>query len=230
MTNKFSHLNESGQAHMVDVSTKSDTSRLAIAQAKVLLNHDVLAKIKNQSIAKGDLLATARIAGIQAAKKCSDLIPLCHPLPLTKVTIDINEFTDADEAGLLIVASCSTTGKTGVEMEALTAASICALTIYDMCKALDKGIVIDAVQLLFAQLRDYAQTDALEMQIARCESDEAFYVRDLLESMKNELPEQLIDALSDYTAMVSVNHKYAGWDAQLHDGDEVGILPPVSGG
>ena len=136
---------------MVDVSEKPDTSRLAVAQARIVLGVDVLQRIREQSIAKGDLLATARIAGIQGAKKCSDLIPLCHPLPLSKVTIEINEFTDTNKTGLEVIASCKTTGKTGVEMEALTAASVSALTIYDMCKALDKGIVIESVQLLEKQ-------------------------------------------------------------------------------
>jgi len=136
---------------MVDVSTKQETARLAIAEARIVLGDDVLAQIENQSIAKGDLLATARIAGIQGAKKCSELIPLCHPLPLSKVAIDIHPFRETDKAGLHIQASCRTTGKTGVEMEALTAASVAALTIYDMCKALDKGIVIEKVQLLEKQ-------------------------------------------------------------------------------
>jgi len=146
--NNFTHLNHSGQANMVDVSAKADTARLAIAQSRVVLSSSVLTQIRDQSIAKGDLLATARIAGIQAAKKCSDLIPLCHPLPLTKAVIDINEFEASDKSGLEIIATCKTSGKTGVEMEALTAASVAALTIYDMCKAIDKGIVIESVQLL----------------------------------------------------------------------------------
>lgn len=133
---------------MVDISAKSDSIRVAVAQSKVRLSDDVLSRIREQSIAKGDLLATARIAGIQAAKKCSDLIPLCHPLPLSKATVDINQYVDGDTQGLVIVASCTTTGKTGVEMEALTAASVAALTIYDMCKALDKGIVIESTMLL----------------------------------------------------------------------------------
>lgn len=133
---------------MVDVSTKSDTARQAVASARVGLSEDVLNKIRQQSIAKGDLLATARLAGIQAAKKCAELIPLCHPLPLTKAVVDIDEFNEADQSGLLIVATCKTTGKTGVEMEALTAASVAALTVYDMCKAIDKGIVIESVKLL----------------------------------------------------------------------------------
>lgn len=136
---------------MVDVSAKADTSRLAIAQSRVVLGEAILQQVRAQTIAKGDLLATARIAGIQAAKKCSELIPLCHPLPLHKVSIDIEEFTEGQKSGLSITASCTTSGKTGVEMEALTAASIAALTVYDMCKALDKGIVIEAVQLLEKQ-------------------------------------------------------------------------------
>ena len=147
----FSHLNESGQANMVDVSEKVDSARLAIAQARIVLSQSVLDKVREQTIAKGDLIATARIAGIQAAKKCSDLIPLCHPLPLSKVTIEIEEFTNDQHSGLEIKALCKTTGKTGVEMEALTAASVAALTIYDMCKALDKGIVIEQVMLLEKQ-------------------------------------------------------------------------------
>ena len=149
--NNFSHLNASGQANMVDVSDKKDSDRLAIAQARILLSQDVLIKVREQTVAKGDLIATARIAGIQAAKKCSDLIPLCHPLPLSKVTIEIDEFVDGAQAGLDIKALCKTTGKTGVEMEALTAASVAALTVYDMCKALDKGIVIERVQLFEKQ-------------------------------------------------------------------------------
>jgi len=133
---------------MVDVSGKSDTHRIAVAQSRIVLGPTVMAKVLDHSIAKGDLLATARIAGIQAAKKCSDLIPLCHPLPLSNVAIDINEFSESEQVGLNITASCTSNGKTGVEMEALTAASVAALTVYDMCKALDKGIVIEKVQLL----------------------------------------------------------------------------------
>lgn len=150
-TKNFTHLNASGEANMVDVSQKPDTIRVALAQSRVSLSRDVLTKIREQSIAKGDLLATARIAGIQAAKKCSDLIPLCHPLPLSKVTVDIEDYIEGEEQGLKIIASCATTGKTGVEMEALTAASIAALTIYDMCKALDKGVVIESIMLLEKQ-------------------------------------------------------------------------------
>ena len=129
---------------MVDISAKQDTSRLALAQSIVDLTPPIVAAITDKTLPKGDLYATVRIAAIQAAKKCSDLIPLCHPLPLSKVTVDIA----LDKTQLVITAECKTTGKTGVEMEALTAASVGALTAYDMCKGIDKGMVISQVKLL----------------------------------------------------------------------------------
>ena len=141
---KLTHLNPSGEAHMVDVSAKADTLRTAIAQSQVELTAAIVAAITDDNLPKGDLYATARIAGIQAAKKCSDLIPLCHPLPLSKITVDI----ELQGNSLLITALCKTTGKTGVEMEALTAASVAALTVYDMCKGLDKGMIIRDTKLL----------------------------------------------------------------------------------
>jgi cyclic pyranopterin phosphate synthase len=141
---KLTHLNPSGEAHMVDVSAKADTLRTAIAQSQVELTAAIVAAMTDDNLPKGDLYATARIAGIQAAKKCSDLIPLCHPLPLSKITVDI----ELQGNSLLITALCKTTGKTGVEMEALTAASVAALTVYDMCKGLDKGMIIRETKLL----------------------------------------------------------------------------------
>ncbi|MGB1869383.1 MAG: cyclic pyranopterin monophosphate synthase MoaC [Porticoccaceae bacterium] len=141
---KLTHLNPSGEAHMVDVSAKADTVRTAIAQSQVELTPAIVAAITDDNLPKGDLYATARIAGIQAAKKCSDLIPLCHPLPLSKITVDI----ELQDNCLMITALCKTTGKTGVEMEALTAASVAALTVYDMCKGLDKGMIIRETKLL----------------------------------------------------------------------------------
>ena len=141
---QLTHLNRQGEAHMVDSSAKQDTSRLALAQSIVLLTPQIVAAITDKTLPKGDLFATVRIAAIQAAKKCSDLIPLCHPLPLSKVTVDIA----LDKTQLVITAECKTTGKTGVEMEALTAASVGALTAYDMCKGIDKGMVISQVKLL----------------------------------------------------------------------------------
>ncbi len=142
--NEFSHLNNAGEAHMVDVSTKEVTHRSATAQAVVRLNEDIIRAITDGQVAKGDLLAVARVAGIQAAKKCADLIPLCHPLPLSKVAIDMVVF----KGGMKVTSVCRTSGQTGVEMEALTAASVAALTIYDMCKSMDKGIVIEDLKLL----------------------------------------------------------------------------------
>jgi cyclic pyranopterin phosphate synthase len=141
---QLTHLNANGEAHMVDVSAKADTARTAIAQSQVELTPAIVAAITDNSLPKGDLFATVRIAGIQAAKKCSDLIPLCHPLPLSKITVDI----ELQSQSLVITALCKTTGKTGVEMEALTAASVAALTVYDMCKGLDKGMVIRETKLL----------------------------------------------------------------------------------
>ena len=141
---QLTHLNANGEAHMVDVSAKADTARTAIAQSQVELTPVIVSAITDNSLPKGDLFATVRIAGIQAAKKCSDLIPLCHPLPLSKITVDI----ELQGQALVIRALCKTTGKTGVEMEALTAASVAALTVYDMCKGLDKGMVIRETKLL----------------------------------------------------------------------------------
>jgi len=141
---QLTHLNANGEAHMVDVSAKADTARTAIAQSQVELTPAIVAAISDNILPKGDLFATVRIAGIQAAKKCSDLIPLCHPLPLSKITVDI----ELQGQALVIRALCKTTGKTGVEMEALTAASVAALTVYDMCKGLDKGMVIRETKLL----------------------------------------------------------------------------------
>ena len=131
---------------MVDVSAKADSLRIAVAQARLLLPKAVLDAITTESLPKGDFYATVRIAAIQGAKQCSGLIPLCHPLPLSKVAVDIE--LDADNRTLIIEVLCKTTGKTGVEMEALTGASVGALTAYDMCKGVDKGIVIEQVKLL----------------------------------------------------------------------------------
>jgi molybdenum cofactor biosynthesis protein MoaC len=138
---KLSHYDDAGRASMVDVSAKQDTKRIAIASAFVELSGVVLAALPSNP--KGNPLEVARIAGIQAAKRTSELIPMCHPLPLTHVEVE----TEIVERGVQITASAATTGPTGVEMEALTAATVAALTVYDMTKALDKGIVIRNVQL-----------------------------------------------------------------------------------
>lgn len=143
---KLTHLNDAGEAHMVDVSAKAETERVAKAGARVLLQKSTLELILAGQAAKGDVLATARIAGIMAAKKTSDLIPLCHPLALSQVTVELTPDTAAN--AIDIVATCKLKGRTGVEMEALTAASVAALTIYDMVKAVDRGMQITDVRLL----------------------------------------------------------------------------------
>jgi cyclic pyranopterin phosphate synthase len=140
-TPKLSHIDATGQAHMVDVSAKQPTYRTATASAFVGLSAAVLDALPTNR--KGDALQVARIAGIQAAKRTSDLIPLCHPLILTHIDVQ----AEVVSGGVQILASIATTGPTGVEMEALTAASVAALTVYDMCKAIDKGIVIHQIQL-----------------------------------------------------------------------------------
>ncbi len=143
---KLTHINSNGEAQMVDVSEKNNTSREAKAGAKVLMKPETLDLIVSGSHKKGDVLSVARVAGIQAAKKCSELIPLCHPLMLTKVSVELTPNTK--DSTIEIVAVAKLNGKTGVEMEALTAASIAALTVYDMCKAVDRFMTISNVQLL----------------------------------------------------------------------------------
>ena len=142
----LTHIDQQGKASMVDVSEKPSTIREARAYARVCMEPTTLARIQANNLKKGDVLAVARIAGIQAAKKCADLIPLCNPLALSKVSVDF--VLNADESCVEINTLCKLTGQTGVEMEALTAASVAALTIYDMCKAVDMGMVIDQVCLL----------------------------------------------------------------------------------
>ncbi|MGF7046329.1 cyclic pyranopterin phosphate synthase [Paenibacillus sp. DS2015] len=140
----MTHFNNQGRARMVDVTDKEVTTRTAVAQTTVTMYPGTLASIKAGKVGKGDVLAVAQVAGIMAAKKTSDWIPMCHPLPLTGINI---LFTDNDNNELYIEATVKTTGKTGVEMEALTAVSAAALTIYDMCKALQKDMVIGPTQL-----------------------------------------------------------------------------------
>ncbi|WJH39971.1 cyclic pyranopterin monophosphate synthase MoaC [Aliirhizobium terrae] len=142
----LTHIDSAGEAHMVDVGDKAETSRSATAEGYVRMLPETLALIREGNAKKGDVIGTARLAGIMAAKKTSDLIPLCHPLMLTKVSVEITE--DAALPGLRVTATAKLTGKTGVEMEALTAVSVTCLTIYDMAKAADKGMEIGGVRLL----------------------------------------------------------------------------------
>ncbi len=141
----LTHFDSAGNAVMVDVTAKNETSRTAIAAARIVMNAATLATIQAGTAQKGDVLGTARLAGIMAAKRTADLIPLCHPLPISSVTVDF-ETHGAD--ALNIRATIRTIGRTGVEMEALTAVSIAALTIYDMCKAIDRGMHIEAIRVV----------------------------------------------------------------------------------
>jgi cyclic pyranopterin phosphate synthase len=150
----LTHINQMGDAHMVDVTEKKDSQRMACAEAWVGINLATFNAITSGEITKGNVLSVARIAGIQAAKKTSELIPLCHPLLLSSIDVSF-ELVEHDircplpaEASVRIVAKCELRGQTGVEMEALTAASIAALTVYDMCKSMDKSIVIGPIRLL----------------------------------------------------------------------------------
>jgi cyclic pyranopterin monophosphate synthase len=145
MKKRLSHTDRSGRARMVDVSKKADTKREAIARGSVVMQPETLALITSGDVPKGDVIAIARVAGVMAAKRTHELIPLCHPLALTYVDVEITP--DKKQSSLSIEASVRTTGKTGVEMEALTAVTIAALTIYDMCKAVDRGMRIEAVRL-----------------------------------------------------------------------------------
>lgn len=142
----LTHISAGGEAHMVDVSGKAATERRAVATGRIIMSREAFVAIRDNAIAKGDVLSVARIAGIMAAKRTSDLIPLCHPLPLQKVAVDfaLEEQTPA----ITVSAMVKTTGQTGVEMEALTAASVALLTIYDMAKAVDKSMRIEGVRLL----------------------------------------------------------------------------------
>tara|TARA_B100000929_G_scaffold179649_1_gene142287 strand:+ start:42 stop:527 length:486 start_codon:yes stop_codon:yes gene_type:complete len=141
---ELTHIDENGKAQMVDVGNKEDTKRSATASGKVSMSSETIEALKKQELQKGDVLGVARVAGIQAAKKTSDLIPLCHPLAVNFASVNFR----IQESHVEIEATVKTSGKTGVEMEALTACSVTALTIYDMCKAMDKSITIDEIKLL----------------------------------------------------------------------------------
>lgn len=147
----FTHFNDSGRARMVDVSSKANTERVAIAQARVFMEPETLRRIQEGKIAKGDVLAVAQVAGVMGAKRTPDLIPMCHPLLVTSVNIDFQEDAEPNSSGqcsLTIQAAAKTSGQTGVEMEAMTAVSVAALTVYDMCKAIDKGMSFGEICLV----------------------------------------------------------------------------------
>lgn len=148
---EFTHFNEAGRARMVDVSAKDSSERIATAQARILLLPETLEKIQRGKIAKGDVLSVAQVAGVMGAKKTPDLIPMCHPILLTSVDIAFKEEPQPDPNGrcsITITATAKTTGPTGVEMEVMTAVTVAALTVYDMCKAVDRGMSLSEVYLL----------------------------------------------------------------------------------
>ncbi|MDI9314077.1 MAG: cyclic pyranopterin monophosphate synthase MoaC [Hydrotalea sp.] len=145
---KLSHVDASGKAAMVDVSQKPETERLARAMARVIMQPATLTAIIDNKIKKGDVFTVAKLAGIQGAKKTSDLIPLCHPLALSHISVDMAVDENPDITAVVITATAKTTGKTGVEMEALTAAAVAGLTLYDMVKAIDKSAIITDIKLL----------------------------------------------------------------------------------
>ena len=140
----LTHLDASGAARMVDVSAKSETARTATAEGRITMSAEAAAAIRAGAVAKGDVLAVARIAGIMAAKRTADLVPLCHPLPIAACTLDLA----VEDEAVHVAATVTTTGRTGVEMEALTAVSVALLTVYDMAKALDRGMAIGGIRLL----------------------------------------------------------------------------------
>ena len=146
MTKTLSHIDDTGRARMVDVSAKADTAREAVARGNVRMQPETLALVQSGGLPKGDVIATARLAGVMAAKRTHELIPLCHPLLLTDIDVEITP--DEAASSLEISATVRSTGKTGVEMEAMTAVSVAALTVYDMCKAVDRGIRIEGVRLV----------------------------------------------------------------------------------
>lgn len=151
MSDTLTHLNQKGEAHMVDVGSKEVTHRIAVAEGKIFMKADTLAMIVEGRHKKGDVFATCRIAGIMASKRCSDLIPLCHSLNLSSVSIDIepqNYTNKGMPSYVKIISTCKLDAKTGVEMEALTAVSVACLTLYDMCKAVDKDMEIGEIRLL----------------------------------------------------------------------------------
>lgn len=144
MTRSLTHIDGDGNARMVDVGSKAETKRIAVASGRISMNADALAAIRAGNAPKGDVLGTARIAGIMAAKRTAELVPMCHPLALDAVNLDFS----FEDTAIRVVAKASLTGKTGIEMEAITAASIALVTIYDMAKALDKGMIIGDIRLV----------------------------------------------------------------------------------
>lgn len=258
--NTLTHLNAQGEAHMVDVSEKQTTQRTAVATASISMHPDTLNLIIQGGHPKGDVLATARIAGIMAAKRTPELIPLCHPLMLSKVEVDLK--ADQQLPGIRIQATCKLAGQTGVEMEALTAASVAALTVYDMCKAVDKRMVIGNTYVeektggksgdwTFDSL---AQDPAKQPQAQQASGDlQIHFFAELREqlgvdNLALDLSEFTGDTLKDLLVhlqnhdsrwagflgssnlLMAVNQQMAKPSQTLHAGDEIAFFPPVTGG
>ena len=155
MTEQLTHIDENGDVRMVDVSQKADTERVAVAEGFISMKPETLALIVEGKAAKGDVLACARVAGVMAAKKTSELIPMCHPLNITKAKVECAPVREGERedgrVGIHVTTTCGVTGKTGIEMEALTAASVTCLTVYDMCKAVQRDMRIDGIRLLYKE-------------------------------------------------------------------------------
>lgn len=257
--NQLSHLNARGEARMVDVSEKQITSRTATACASIKMQPTTLQLIIEGGHPKGDVLATARIAGIMAAKKTPELIPLCHPLMLSKVEVELT--ADHDLPGIVILATCKLAGQTGVEMEALTAASVAALTLYDMCKAVDKRMIIDGIRVLEKKGGKSGDWDftspeqsaaATPIAVKKDEFSVHFFAElreqlgvDKLSLVLADLPSSsLADLvtelrgrdkkwdkhLANSNLLMAVNQQMVKPSHQLQAGDEVAFFPPVTGG
>ena len=239
----FTHINSQGEANMVDVSAKAETVREARAEAIVTMSKETLSMIVEGKHHKGDVFATARIAGIQAAKRTWELIPLCHPLLLSKVEVNLEPLLETNQ--VRIQSLCKLTGKTGVEMEALTAASVAALTIYDMCKAVQKDMVIEHVRLLeksggksghfiaeennmlnvlfFAQTRELIGEDSIQL-----EGD--FATAEAVREHLAQKGDRWALALEKGKLLVAINQTLMPLESAVKNGDEIAFFPPVTGG
>ena len=239
----FTHINSQGEANMVDVSAKAETVREARAEAIVTMSKETLSMIVEGKHHKGDVFATARIAGIQAAKRTWELIPLCHPLLLSKVEVNLEPLLETNQ--VRIQSLCKLTGKTGVEMEALTAVSVAALTIYDMCKAVQKDMVIEHVRLLeksggnlaillrrknkmlnvlfFAQTRELIGEDSIQL-----EGD--FATAEAVREHLAQKGDRWALALEKGKLLVAINQTLMPLESAVKNGDEIAFFPPVTGG
>jgi len=223
----FTHINSQGEANMVDVSAKAETVREARAEAIVTMSKETLSMIVEGKHHKGDVFATARIAGIQAAKRTWELIPLCHPLLLSKVEVNLEPLLETNQ--VRIQSLCKLTGKTGVEMEALTAASVAALTIYDMCKAVQKDIILLRRKnkmlnvLFFAQTRELIGEDSIQL-----EGD--FATAEAVREHLAQKGDRWALALEKGKLLVAINQTLMPLESAVKNGDEIAFFPPVTGG